>query len=403
MMLHKRKAFLIQYFSFLAFFAGSIMLFNWLVDPYAIFSNNTIPLSQKPAALIQMRMHKAHQIDSIQPKTIILGTSRAAVGYDPTHASFTYQPVYNAGLDGANIYEILSYFNHANRSGNIKEVVLSLDLMSFNVNMKNKPDFNEHRLANNKSHAYETEMLTSLFSVSAITDSIKTVFRKFESTFPTMSAQGLTLEKGLAAYQKASGGHHNTSLYSEKTYVNDVYRSLIIHQPNNSSDHFSHFATLLKLCHKNNIKLTIVISPTHVRHHILLTKLGYWPEYENWKRMLVKYTVNIARQMHAAPYVIWDFTDFNAYTTETLPDIGNIDYKMRWFWETSHFNQKLGDIILDRIHFTGTQDTTFGVVLTPENIEAHLATIQKQKKEFENQNQETINEIAEVVNNKQRA
>lgn len=402
-MLHKRKVFLIQYFSFLAFFASFIMLFNWLVDPYAIFSNNTIPLSQKPAALVQMRMHKAHQINAIQPQTIILGTSRAAVGFDPNHTSFTYHPVYNAGLDGANLYEMVAYFNHANRHTKIKEVILSVDLMSFNANMKNKSDFNENRLANNKNYSYETEVITSLFSMPAITDSLKTVFRKYELTLPTLNTNGLTLEKGLIQYQLSSGGHHNTSLYSERTYANEVYRSLKIHDKNNSSDHFMNFKNLLKKCHKNNIKLTIIISPIHVRHHILLEKLGYWPEYENWKRLLVHYNSNIAKEMKGTPFAIWDFTDLNAYTTEALPDIGNTAYKMRWFWETSHFNQRLGNLILDRIHSHGDQDFSFGVKLTPENIESHLADIRIHKEQYENMNQTIISEVIEVVNNKENA
>ena len=67
---------------------------------------------------------------------------------------------------------------------------------------------------------------------------------------------------------------------------------------------------------------------------------------------------------------LWDFYGYDAYSTEPVPAGGRA---LRWFIDPDHYTHVLGDIVLRRI-FEGT-DGSFGVRLTPENIEDHLKQV----------------------------
>jgi len=377
-MLNRKKRYVIHYLAFVVVFSALVVLFNLIINPYAIFQNHYIPISAKPAALVQMRLYKAYEVERFQPKTIILGTSRAGVGFDPNHAYFKHKPAYNLALDGANIYEILKYLEHANQHNHLQEVLLSLDIMSFNVHMPNKPDFDEKRLTKQASLLFDKQLISSLYSISATQDSLKTLLKRFDKTLPTMTELGQTTEDALITYKNVHRGHYNTSKYSESTYTNEVYHPLAIENENNST--FARFAELLRYCHDNHIKLTMIIPPHHARHYLLLDSLGYWETYEEWKRKLVYYNEQIASFYHVSAFSLWDFTAFNQFTTEYVPEKDNNDYDMSWFWESSHFKKELGNVILNEV---GTaQASTFGVLLTSTNIEQSLKEIRMQKNEF---------------------
>lgn len=400
-MFNQKKKFIIQYFTLTVFLSILVIAFNVLINPYGIFSTTFISIEDKPAALTHMRMYKAHEVNRVKPKTIILGTSRAAIGLDPSNHYFKHQPVYNLALDGANLYEILCYLQHANRDKQLKEVVLLLDLMSFNIHMQNKPDFDEHRLSHARPILFEKQISQSLFSLESTIDSYKTLRRKFDKSLPTLNANGMTKDAALTYYKISNGGHHNTSRHSESTYIREVYRPFAMHGSANHFTHFEHFASILRFCHFHHIQLHLIISPMHVRHHILLDAIGQWQEYEKWKRTLVTYNQRIAQELNTSPYPLWDFSEVNAFTTEPIPEMGDVEYVMKWFWETSHFNKQFGDLILKRALITETpnritQEQAFGYLLTADNIDFSLHKLSLQKEAYKMNHPETVQEIASL-------
>uniref|UniRef100_UPI0030D937AE hypothetical protein n=1 Tax=Cyanothece sp. BG0011 TaxID=2082950 RepID=UPI0030D937AE len=76
--------------------------------------------------------------------------------------------------------------------------------------------------------------------------------------------------------------------------------------------------------------------------------------------------------------------------------------KMQWYYESSHFSKPLGDLVLNTVfnyedekHFIPDE---FGVLLTSENIESHLAKIRLDQKRYEKMNQQDVKVIKELVN-----
>ena len=86
------------------------------------------------------------------------------------------------------------------------------------------------------------------------------------------------------------------------------------------------------------------------------------------------------------PFPIWDFSNYNSYNAEPVPEKGDLDTKMQWYWESSHYKKELGNLMLDRIfkytHPERTVDDNFGVLITTGNIESHLAQIRTNREKW---------------------
>lgn len=403
--MHSALSFLKHYAILLFLLICATVLINTIIDPYEIFFTHCIPIEQKPAALTHERMHKAHQLKKIQPQTLILGTSRAGVGFDPTLDYFHFQPAYNLALDGACFYEMLRYFEHALAYHPVKEVLLCLDLLSFNAYLKHNTDFHEGRLAT-PQHRFtiEKEWLNSLFSYDALKDSFQTVFHTFDVTLPSLHTLGNTNEKALFQYKKIRGGSRNTTIISEKSYLNETYRQFSLFNSNTGYSHFEAYRSFLQLCHEKGISVILLIPPIHARHQMLIAIKNLWETYENWKRLLVHYNEEIARTYHSTAFPLWDFSNLNDYTMEAFPKLNQPSYAMQWYWESSHFNRQLGEHLLkeiylsNNVHYTEkTHSTPFGMRLNQQNIETYLTQLRLALNEYKKQHTHVYNELIALL------
>ncbi len=133
-------------------FIGLVLLvivvgINWLVDPYGLFNSPKFVGINALKPEFSARMVKAYAVRDVKPRAIVLGTSLAELGIDPEHAGWSYQPTYNLGLEGANTYEMLRYFQHSENIQPLKQVLLFWDFLSFSDEQVNEVDFSEARLS----------------------------------------------------------------------------------------------------------------------------------------------------------------------------------------------------------------------------------------------------------------
>lgn len=391
------KKYLLILFTTSIILALIIILTNYLINPYQVFNNQFVDIKKKSAAQTQVRLSKAYQLNHMAPKTVILGTSRSAVGLDPNHVNLNLKPTYNLSIDGANLGELYSYLIHANQHKSIKQVILAADFMSFNQNMDDLADYSAKRLFPNRQYSQlAKDYFSSLFSQQALIDSYKTISNKFSPGLPAMNIYGQTLEHGIYSYQQQNGGHHATSIYSETNYVNNVWR------PHNSYDYKfrnQDYTKFLDYCYSNNIELLIFISPTHARHRILIDQVGLWESFENFKRELVSINKLVATKYRAAEFAIWDFSVFSKITTESMPKITEPNTSMQWYWESAHYKQSLGNIILSTIlgndnNIPNNKD--YAVKLQSENLEDVLAKIRQDKLIYNLTNQQEIAELKNI-------
>jgi hypothetical protein len=139
---------------------------------------------------------------------------------------------------------------------------------------------------------------------------------------------------------------------------------------------FDAFRFMLRRGYQQRTDLRLFITPLHVSVRYLLTALGLGERYEFWQRELVRISEEEAARAGRKPFPLWDFSDANSITRETIPAATDLT-PMRWYWEISHYRNATGSLILNRVlGYTDAErplPADFGVRLTADTIDAHLA------------------------------
>ncbi|MEC4989546.1 MAG: hypothetical protein SAJ37_12415, partial [Oscillatoria sp. PMC 1068.18] len=329
-----------------------VALFNLAIDPFAAFGSpmisgvNQLKLEQQA----HVRLFKAIAITRLQPKTILLGSSRTDLGLNPDHQVFANKsPVYNLGVPGVNMYEVRRYFEHAlQNQPEIKQVVLGIDFLMFNQFRPEKPDFSERRL--NLKRIGLADALATTFSLDAVTSSWETIqASKKDRKNQAYSSLGMRNEKyflryGLPKKSIVEGFKFNLgrSIIDPEIYYNYAL----------SEEQINDFKTVVNTCKKNNLPLKVFISPSHATQWKAIELSGLWDEFEQWKQEIVKITS------------VWDFSGYNSVTTEPISD------KMKNYLDNSHYSKAVGNLVLNRIFQVQEEliPADFGVLINSQNV-----------------------------------
>ena len=134
---------------------------------------------------------------------------------------------------------------------------------------------------------------------------------------------------------------------------------------------------MVAFCRSHGINLHLFISPGHVHFQAIIAEVGLWPQDQEWKHQLVAIVSDDAAQHPgAAPYVLWDFSQFSEVTAEPVPEEQG-GAEMKNWWDLVHYKQAVGDWILDRLFNVNDPGhpvpADFGVRLDPATIDVALA------------------------------
>jgi len=362
----------------------SIGAFNWVVDPFDIFGSPKIEgfNANKPETDTHVRTYKAIKLSKLKPKIILLGTSRTRQGINPENQNFTTKSVYNCGV-GVGLPTEYEYFFNMAIKNNLHHTVIGVDLFTFYKKQLVENDFDKDVFGDFKLTKY-------IFSVDALKSSIKTIQQKDKSPYLTL---GMNNQKVLEAnYDKKAKAPGRHFLDNEKGYFAGFYgRDFSKAQ----TAHWKAFERILDKAHKNNIKITLFISPSHARQWEVLAITQGWRMFEEYRKRLIAVNVKVALENNKQPFALWDFAGYHPLTTEEVPN--NPKVKMNWYWDSSHYKKELGDIVLDRMfdgNFSGGQNyQDFGVKLTKKNIEFHLTKLRAEREIWRKAHPQDVAEI----------
>ena len=353
-----------------------VALFNLAIDPYGLFNSPQIAgvNSLKTKQFSHVRLFKTIDVIRVKPKTLLLGSSRTDLGLNPEHPKLnSQQPAYNLGLVGPNMYEVKRYFEHTLKNQpELETVILGIDLFMFNEYKKNAVDFSENRLE--KENLTIKELLNTTLSTSAIQASTATIKSNLNSdAYYLYKSNGLRYvyhnqphRSPRKQFQGSISGLLNSAEYYQKYKLSQAF--------------LNDFKELVSICQQRNIELKVFISPAHASQWESLYMAGLWQSFEEWKREIVQVTP------------IWDFSGYNTITTDS------IDKNMINYWDSSHYRQEVGDLILDRLLDSNNQAIPhdFGFLITQNNIEFHLARILAERDIWIKNNPDMIDFIAQL-------
>jgi hypothetical protein len=393
-----------------------VSAFNYLIDPYGIYRQVCFNFNaQKPYASTQIRMVKAYGAKNIRPRSLSLGNSRVDIGLDPLCTAWPEdgKPNYNLGIPGGDLYTSLKYLEYAFNFSEVRYVVMGLDFMDFPASPAYQSRKNNEMEEFEKRLCSETlctdnfiyinqrvkDIITSIGSLSATIDSVRTVFNQGSADTTPMGFNPL---KEYDDYVHKEG-HYSLFLQRDienaRNYIKKS-KNLFVNGTN-SSPNFDNLKKIIRLCRQKNVHLYFYIHPYHARLNETIKAAGFWSLFEEWKRQIVKIVDEESKEKgwHAD---LWDFSGYNSITTEQVPTRGDTKTKMKWYWEAGHYKKETGDLVLHRIfnNFKLTKDLSdFGILLDSKSLERHLNVIRVDQENYLAQNLETVYEIKELVRN----
>ena len=369
-------------------FTAAIVAVNVGFDPYGL-RNRASAGPDAPSAREEDTgefWRKALAVRAVRPQTILLGTSRAAVGLNARHAVFQAgdQPVLNLALGGCDVDQMRLLLVHAHATSGIKRAVIGLDLESFVTS--GRPDFDAAALAGNPQSdpawAAPARIAVSRDVFwSAMTGALKTATAKAphrgESTAADPSAQNEALIRSLEGQRGLIWLAEFNNFYSRLPHLFPYWRpGQAWSSDARRAGSMQAFRELLAYAREHDIELQLFISPVHARYLEWYRRVGWWPLFEAWKRELVAAIDQSQRPSSSrATVALWDFSGFNAVTTETVPRIGDLTTRMQWYLESSHYSARLGNLMLERM-LAADKEAESPLPRTridPGNIERHLS------------------------------
>lgn len=360
---------------------------NALIDPYRLFGTPEIRgLSRvKPASAERMRVAKPFMADRLHAATVIGGNSRPELGLNPLSACWpaTATPVFNAGVPGASFRLQTEFAMHAGATA--RQMLHGVDFLDFTTTGAVAPGAEPARSPEQRRLSVPGRLpddtsfwlqrtqdhLTSLFSLTALGDSVLTVASQRDPYASTRTAEGFNPGADYVGIVRHEG---QSVLFAQKLreFSGQLERARMLeHVDGGSGTSFEALRQLIAWCREHDVKLTLFINPYHAQYFQAIRDSGKWPMFEQWKR-----AVSEIAEEGGVP--LWDFNTMDAYATEAPPPPGDRRTVLRWFWEPAHYRPELGELMLARMlgqDCAGGPWPPLGTRLDAGNVDAQLAEL----------------------------
>lgn len=379
----------------------SVVLFNWLMNPYGFFNPPRFDgFNAQQNFGDKMRLRKAVQIYQQEPRALILGSSRSGRGFRCTDWPGHSQGCYNASLQAITSYETFRMLQHASSNGVLEAAVWELNFHGFFDATEQQAGFVDALYATPESgidFSYRKQLLHYYLYALVSPESIDASWQSFrfqDKAFGWFSADSTFIESdGSWGSQPVVEAQRDPAWYHEKKSrgwnfaLQRLARQLGELKNTHASRDFLttsqayYFEQSLDFLYRHHVATTLILSSGHLAYSRTLWQAGLGAEVANWKRFLVQTNERIAAKYSATPFPIMDFYEVSPYTTEADWNQLPPDQAMQWFADPSHFNEKLGHEIL-KAAFSGNVRGSWYNTVNSQNIEQHLRQLEENNRHY---------------------
>jgi len=338
-------------FIFTVAFIGivAIILFNYLMNPYHVFSHNYLKeYNHVKDNLVDDEMSKFYAAKDANPDVILVGSSRVEHINPKYLEAYTQGKVYNLGVKGSGLstqYKLIKYFITKQK---VKTVILGLDFYAFSpANIGSYKDTGNTRYDNYFLDDYFKSVLsfrTFRKSLLTLKDNLKHKEGRivWENGWDTYSHEYPMIQTQSDEWHlnKIDSTFPNFGI-NQKFFGNESFKN-----PHSIDKGLEILSEIVALCQQNNVELKLFTTPLYYKVYDVITGNGYANTYNYWKQSLSKYNM------------IYDFNYKNSVTQ---------NYKN--YVDSSHFKANLGEYIFAKMY--GNTDKTiedFGKLLQ-ENLQ----------------------------------
>lgn len=357
-----------------------------VVDPYGLyrlvgpFRFNAV----KPALTRYQEQIKQVRVLQVRPDIVILGNSRAEIGFDPKAPALlaTGEKVYSLGIAGTDTDTTARQLRQLKADGiRPKTLIIGLEFLDF------------VQPADMQAPAAPVEPVAAaipgspagpafwkfdvLFSLASVKDAIETLRIQHDGEAATMDLDGFN---PLMEY----GGHVRKEGYAKIFAQRASENARFFHRKSTTSlspANWRRLQSILDTTLSMDADIKFVIYPYHAQIQAMYQDAGLWPLFEQWKHALVATIAQARRDHPGARLAVYDFSGFGPYNCEHIPEAGETGAVTNWYWEGGHFKKALGDKVLARL-MSGQepQGVLFGFELTQATEAANSARIAAEQK-----------------------
>ena len=359
-----------------------------LVDPYGLhhhaFERAGFNLIKPALAHYQNEIKLSHAL-ALKPDILILGNSRAEIGFDPEGDALSGTSAYNLAIAGTGISVARGQLEYLDRIGRRpKLVVLGLEFLDFIV----PPGSQSGIAAPGPPVAMVTHPIErgfwrfdSVFSIAALQDALRTMAIQRADDPQTMTARGFNPLNEYRALARSEGYYPIFRQRAEENAANYLKKA----QGSTGSGDFAQLDAILALAAKSGIEIKLIVYPYHAQTLALFEASGLWPAFEQWKERLAAQSGAWQQRFPAARIALFDFSGYSAYACERIPARDDHQSIPKWYWEGGHFKKALGELILTRLQSNRAgalqelPGSVFGIKLEPENAAANRRRIAQER------------------------
>lgn len=368
---------------FLRWLAGTVLLacalvaaLVALVDPYALYGHwferagfNLV----KPGLMRYPDQIKLARAPGFAAPVLILGNSRAEIGFDPDGAVLAAS-AYNLAISGSGIAVAHDQLAYLLRTGQHPVLILQgLDFLDF----IDAPGRTTRYVAPPPVHPVQRYFwrFDSLFSLTSLQDALQTIAIQHAPDAQRSTARGFNPLLEYRAMARIEGYY---GLFQQRAQENA--RVYLRKAAGDRSDaDFAHLEAMLELAARAGIEVRLLVYPYHGQILALYEAAGLWPAFEQWKRELVARVVRVRRHYPAARIVLFDFSGYGPSACERIPARGDRASVTRWYWEAGHFKAALGEVVLRRMLAPAAHDDRFGFRLEPGTLADNTRRIARER------------------------
>jgi hypothetical protein len=372
---------------------------NLLVDPYDLFRLVTREGFNRVKSNAGQRtlIFKRTNVERMRPNALILGNSRAEIGFDPDSPAWpaAMRPVFNLALPGTGPQSALEEFRRVRDIHAPRLVLVGLDFLDFRV------DPSVRFVPAPSTRQEDTPLQTirnrtsALLTIDALGDSLGTLKAQRDPYSTALTEAGFNPMRDYVGIARSEGYYaifRQRNQENAKNYVRG-WKSIYLDDGRTSSA-FDALGKIIAAAHDRNIAVRLVIYPYHANTLVLFHQTGLWPAFEAWKRELVNLVENAPT---GADVEVWDFSGFAPYSDEAVPAPGDKTSEVRWYWEAGHFKKSLGDRLLARIFGSSGDDPQWGRRLTPQDVDEHIRRMRVARDEYERAHPIEVAELGAMV------
>ena len=314
--------------------------FNALVDPYHVIGAPRIAglNAAKPEATTHTQLAKDYLVGRLRPAGLLLGTSKVDVGIDPKSRFWPEdaRPAFNYGVPGSNIHGAVANLRRAIASGTVRRALVVLEFVDFmGLPSQGKADAGTAITPLQRLH----DIVLATLSLDAFRASIATVIAQQQADPVDLSPDGATNDQGFRKLVRTDGYE---MFFRQKNAENAArlarLAALLRARPNAGVANLDDVVEIIALCSRHGIALDFALPPVHADLLVQIQRAGLWSRYQRVKAALT----DLIAAEGGNGVRLWDFSGFDAVSTEPVPTPAERGAEMAWFWEPNHFKRAVG-------------------------------------------------------------